>query len=43
MPLYDKIYRMDVLQEVWRRIRSNQGAADIDKQNLQDIDNMGAI
>lgn len=39
--LYDKIYRMDVLMEAWRRVRSNQGAAGIDKQTLQDIDNMG--
>lgn len=40
--LYDKIYRMDVLMEAWRRVRSNQGAAGIDKQTLQDIDNMGS-
>jgi len=40
--LYDKVYRMDVLQEAWRRVRSNQGAAGIDKQTLQDIDKMGA-
>jgi RNA-directed DNA polymerase len=39
--LYDKVYRLDVLQEAWRRIRSNKGAAGIDKQTLQDIEDMG--
>lgn len=39
--LYDKVYRLDVLQEAWRRIRSNKGAAGIDKQTLQDIEEMG--
>lgn len=39
--LYDKVYRQDVLEEAWRRVRSNKGAAGIDKQTLQDIDDMG--
>ena len=39
--LYDKVYRLDVLQEAWRRMRSNKGAAGIDKQTLQDIEDMG--
>jgi RNA-directed DNA polymerase len=39
--LYDKVYRTDVLQEAWRRVRSKKGAAGIDKQTLQDIEAMG--
>jgi RNA-directed DNA polymerase len=39
--LYDKVYRLEVLQEAWRRVRSNKGAAGIDKQTLQDIEDMG--
>jgi len=39
--LYDKVYCMDVLQEAWRRVKSNKGAAGVDRQTLQDIEEMG--
>lgn len=39
--LYDKIYRMDLLAEAWRRVRANKGAAGIDGETLADIEKMG--
>ena len=39
--LYDKIYRWDVLQEAWRRVKARKGAAGIDHQTLTDIEKMG--
>ena len=40
--LYDRIYRSDVLWEAWRRVRSNGGAAGIDKESIQAIEQRGA-
>ncbi len=39
--LYDRIYRSDVLREAWRRVRSNGGAAGIDGETIQAIEQRG--
>src|SRR5579871_811722 len=39
--LYDRIYRSDVLWEAWRRVRSNGGAAGIDAETIQGIEQRG--
>src|SRR5947209_423985 len=40
-PLYDRIYRSDVLREAWRRVRSNRGAARMDAETIQAIEQRG--
>ena len=39
--LYDRIYRSDVLWEAWRRVRSNRGAAGVDAETIQAIEQSG--
>src|SRR5579871_6266304 len=39
--LYDRIYRSDVLWEAWRRVRSNRGAAGVDAEIIQAIEQRG--
>jgi group II intron reverse transcriptase/maturase len=39
--LWARIYRSDVLREAWRRVRSNRGAAGIDAETIQAIEQGG--
>lgn len=35
--LYDKIYRKDILEEAWSRVKANRGAGGMDEISIQDI------
>jgi RNA-directed DNA polymerase len=35
--LYDKVCRQDILQEAWRRVKSNKGAAGVDDVDIDEI------
>ncbi len=40
-PTPHRIWRSDVLQEAWRRVRSNRGAAGVDRETLADVEEYG--
>ena len=39
--LFDRVCRGDVLQEAWKRVLANRGAAGIDRQSLDDVQAYG--
>jgi group II intron reverse transcriptase/maturase len=39
--LYDKVCRQDILQEAWRRVKSNKGAAGVDQVAIDEIREYG--
>jgi RNA-directed DNA polymerase len=39
--LYDHVWRSDVLQEAWKRVKKNRGAAGIDGQSIREVEEQG--
>jgi RNA-directed DNA polymerase len=39
--LYDKVCRQDILQEAWQRVKSNKGAAGVDRVDIDAIGDYG--
>ena len=40
--LFDRVWRGDVLQEAWKRVKRNRGAAGVDRQTLAAVEDYGA-
>jgi RNA-directed DNA polymerase len=39
--LYDRIFRVDVLKEAWKRVKKNKGSAGVDAQTLKEVEEYG--
>jgi RNA-directed DNA polymerase len=39
--LFDKVCRQDILQEAWRRVKSNKGAAGVDQVDIEEVGEYG--
>ena len=39
--LHDKVCRIDILNEAWRRVKENRGTCGVDKQTISDIEDSG--
>jgi group II intron reverse transcriptase/maturase len=39
--LWDKVCRMDVLREAWRRVKANDGASGVDRMSIQAVEKAG--
>lgn len=39
--MYDKMYRKDILEEAWKRVKTNGGAGGIDKISIADVKQYG--
>lgn len=39
--LYDKVFREDILRKAWELVKANRGAAGVDRQTIQAIEDAG--